>query len=95
MSIGSNLRGLKESLINMTKGEMDELTKKKHLSCDKRGFGAALQKHHAENQRGRRELEPFAMDGGGGQIHHAGSLAQRYYDNLKKRHGGNGGNPKC
>ena len=37
MSIGSNLRGLKESLVNMTKGEMDELTKKSTFLATREG----------------------------------------------------------
>lgn len=84
MSIGSNLRGLKESLVNMTKGEMDELTKKSTFLATREGSEQLYKSTMQKISEAGGKLNPLQWMEAADKFTTQAVWRSRYYDNLKK-----------
>lgn len=84
MSIGSNLRGLKESLVNMTKGEMDELTKKSTFLATREGSEQLYKSTMQKISEAGGNWNPLQWMEAADKFTTQAVWRSRYYDNLKK-----------
>lgn len=84
MSIGSNLRGLKESLVNMTKGEMDELTRRSAFLATRGGTERTYKNWLQKLQETGGNLNPLQWMEAADKFTTQAVWRSRYYDNLKK-----------
>ena len=84
MSLSSNLRGLKEAMQQMARGEMDELTKKSAFLTTRGGtehlYKTAMQKFSEAGGK----LNPLQWMETADQFSTQAVWRSRYYDNLKK-----------
>ncbi len=84
MSMSSNLRGLKESLVNMTKGEMDELTKKSTFLATREGSEQLYKSTMQKISEAGGKLNPLQWMEAADKFTTQAVWRSRYYDNLKK-----------
>lgn len=84
MSIGSNLRGLKESLVNMAKSDMDELTRRSAFLATRGGTERTYKNWLQKLQETGGNLNPLQWMEAADKFTTQAVWRSRYYDNLKK-----------
>lgn len=84
MSIGSNLRGLKESLVNMAKSDMDELTRRSAFLATRGGTERTYKNWLQKLQEAGGNLNPLQWMEAADKFTTQAVWRSRYYDNLKK-----------
>lgn len=84
MSIGSNLRGLKESLVNMAKSNMDELTRRSAFLATRGGTERTYKNWLQKLQEAGGNLNPLQWMEAADKFTTQAVWRSRYYDNLKK-----------
>lgn len=83
MSIGSNLRGLKESLVNMAKSDMDELTRRSAFLATRGGTERTYKNWLQKLQETGGNLNPLQWMEAADKFTTQAVWRSRYYDNLK------------
>lgn len=84
MSIGSNLRGLKESLVNMAKSDMDELTRRSAFLATRGGTERTYKNWLQRLETAGGNLNPLQWMEAADKFTTQAVWRSRYYDNLKK-----------
>lgn len=84
MSVGSNLRGLKESLVNMAKSDMDELTRRSAFLATRGGTERTYKNWLQKLQETGGNLNPLQWMEAADKFTTQAVWRSRYYDNLKK-----------